>query len=232
MMCRRLRLTSAKLSACVLALLLVYAVLPCSANGAQNGVGASSGYRVPLAPGPVSLSLSGWGWHVGREEVGNVTLSLDGSMIARDNVTNLNDLYLEGTLLFNLPDRTDSFSLQLRGTKLNSIFFLKQVTGEDNPLIAEFEGVWFDAGEPAYVACEGRLAVPESGSVASGYVVILRNRDLGTMVIPGGSVLGRLTALADGVADRIVSLGTGFQKDVGDILGNMAELVLQLVWQI
>ena len=51
------------------------------------------------------------------------------------------DLYLMGTLHFNLPDRTDSFDLELRGTRGMSVFFLKQVSGCAHPTIAEFEGM-------------------------------------------------------------------------------------------
>jgi hypothetical protein len=209
-------------------LLLAFATLPRPVYGAQDGVGGFGSNKAPFAPGPVSLTLSGWGWHVARDEVGNVTLTLDGALVPRDNTTNVIDIYLEGTLLFNLPDRTDNFTVELRGTKVNSVFFLKEATGGSEPLVAEFEGVWFDVEEPAYVACEGRLAIPEPGHVANGYVFILRSYNLESLVMPQRSLLGRLTVIADGVADSIVSMGTEFQNELGETLEQIARLIMQL----
>jgi hypothetical protein len=156
-----------------------------------------------------------------------VVLDLNGSMMPRDNTTDVCDLYLTGTLLFNLPERTDNFTVELRGSRVRSFFFLKQVSGGANPIVAEIEGLWYEYEEPMYVACEGRLGVPVDNGFAKAYVFVLRNRDLeGELLTPGGtrfSWLGRLTVLADEVADSLVDMGTTAQTQFANLIDWLAE---------
>jgi len=81
---------------------------------------------------PVSLSLSGWGWCVAYRDIANVTMNLTGTMIPRASASDIADLCLTGNLQFNLSDSTDNYALELRGTKVRSLFFLRQASGGRN----------------------------------------------------------------------------------------------------
>jgi hypothetical protein len=204
---------------------------------ATSGVAAHTG---DYAPGPsidpmdllpVTLTLSGWAWRINAGcvscvEYGNAVLELDGSAVARDNVSNVFDLYLIGELSLNTTDRTDNFTLELRGTRVSSAFFLKQVAGGSAPQVAEIEGVWFDYEEPMYVACEGRLGLPEPDNVATVYMFALRNGSAEGIAIPD-SWLGKLTVIFDEVADAVVSGGTQAQVAIGNGLASLWQI---LVW--
>ena len=210
---------------------LVIAVMPTSSVAARNMQYAPKGPTPPMDLRPVSLTLSGWGWRIDAGcitcmEYGNAILRLDGSVIPRDNVTDVFDIYLSGTLSFNLPDSTDNFTLELRGTRGRSAFFLRQVAGGGYPLITEFEGVWFDYGETEYVACEGRLALPMPDKVARVYVFVLRNGTTEGIAIPQTSWLGRWTIIFDEIADRMVAAGTQAQAVIGNTMARVAQVLL------
>lgn len=181
----------------------------------------------------ISVTLSGWGWCVADREIGNVVANLTGGMIPRDNATGIEDIYLAGTLTFNITDRSDEFELELRGTKVRSLFFLKQVSGGEIPLIAEFEGSWL--GETDYVACEGRILVPAPNHIAKPYVFVLRTkgvdvpeRDSGGWVGNLEFVIQRLTGAFDIVANEISSGGSQIKQALGDLLAKMAVVAREL----
>ena len=181
----------------------------------------------------ITLSLSGWGWCVDYTEVGNVLLNLNGSVLPRSGTTSVADLSLTGTLLFNLPNQTDTFDLELRGTKVRSVFFVKQVTGGTAPLIAEFEGTWLD--ETNYVACEGRLAVPVPDHVAKLYIFVLRTRDvqipdrgLGDWVANVEYVVQHGTLLFDMIADQLGGQNSNVKGIVGGILTRLTAIVREV----
>jgi hypothetical protein len=182
---------------------------------------------------PVSITLTGWGWCVAYREIGSVVANLTGSRIARDNATEIEDIYLAGTLTFNISDRSDLFELELRGTKVRSLFFLKQVSGGEIPLIAEFEGSWL--GETDYVACEGRIAVPAPNHIAKPYLFVLRTegvevpeRDSGGWVGNMEFVVQKLTGAFDAVADEISSGGSLIKEALGDLLAKAAVIARDL----
>lgn len=190
------------------------------------------------SPAPVladteSITLSGWGWCVAYGEIANVSLVLGGSTIARENTTEIEDLYLTGTLTFNLQDRSDQFELELRGTKVRSVFFLRQVIGGDNPLIAEFEGTWFD--ETDYVACEGRVAMPVANHVAKPYFFVLRTNDAevpsrlsGDWVADVDFAIGKLTSAFDTIADKLAVGGSVIKANLGELLTKIAVLAKEV----
>ena len=182
---------------------------------------------------PTTITLTGWGWCVAYREIGNVSVVLDGSTLPRESTDNVQDLYLTGTLTFNLADRTDEFDLELRGTRVRSLFFLKQVTGGDNPLIAEFEGTWLS--ETDYVACEGRIAMPVPNHVAKPYFFVLRTEDAelpsrltGDWVGNIDFVIGKLTSVFDTIADEVSSGGVAIKVNLGDFLTNIAVIIREV----
>ena len=182
---------------------------------------------------PTTLTLTGWGWCVAYREIGNVSLVLDGSTLPREDTDNVEDLYLTGTLTFNLADRTDEFDLELRGTRVRSVFFLKQVSGGDSPIIAEFEGTWL--AETDYVACEGRIAIPAPNHVAKPYFFVLRTSDAeppsrltGDWVADVDFVVGKLTSAFDSVSDRLATGGEVVKRNLGDLLTNIAVIVREV----
>lgn len=188
---------------------------------------------IRVAADPVIITLTGWGWCVGYGDIGDVSLVLDGSIIPRDNATDIQDLYLTGTLTFNLTDRTDDFPLELRGTKVRSLFFLKQVSGGDEPMIAEFEGTWL--GETDYVACEGRVAIPCPNHVAKPYLFVLRTRDTavpsrlaGNWVEDIDFALGKVTSVVDNVADRLSTGGALIKSNLADFLTQIAVIFREI----
>ena len=179
---------------------------------------------------PTTITLTGWGWCVAYREIANVSVVLDGSTLPRESTDNVEDLYLTGTLTFNLADRTDEFDLELRGTRVRSLFFLRQVSGGENPLIAEFEGTWL--GETDYVACEGRIAVPASNHVAKPYFFVLRTEDAevpsrltGDRVADIDFIVGELTSAVDNIADRLSTGGSVIKQNLGDFLTSIAVIV-------
>jgi len=187
----------------------------------------------PAVASPKTITLSGWGWCVAYREVGNVSLVLDGSSIPRENATDIEDLYLKGTLTFNLEDRSDQFELELRGTRVRSLFFLKQVSGGETPLIAEFEGSWLS--ETDYVVCEGRIVVPAPNHVAKPYFLVLRTKDTemptrasGTWVADLDFMIGKLTSAADNIAERLSTGGSLIKQNLGDLLAKTAFIVREL----
>jgi hypothetical protein len=197
---------------------------------------ASFGYPQPARAQetvPVSITLTGWGWCVAYREIGSVVANLTGSRIARDNTTAIEDVYLTGTLTFNISDKSDSFLLEMRGTIVRSLFFVKHVTGGADPLIAEFEGTWLR--ETGYVACEGRLAVPAPNHVAKPYLFVLRTegvdvpeRGLGGWVGNMEFVVQKLTGAFDAMADEISSGGSLIKQTLGDLLMQVAVIAREL----
>jgi hypothetical protein len=182
---------------------------------------------------PATITLTGWGWCVAYREIANVSLVLDGSTIPRESADNVQDLYLTGTLTFNLEDRTDEFDLELRGTRVRSLFFLKQVSGGDNPLIAEFEGTWLS--ETDYVACEGRIAIPAPNHVAKPYFFVLRTEDTelpsrltGDWVADIDFMVGKLTSAFDTIADQISAGAPVMKQNLGDFLTSIAVIVREV----
>ena len=182
---------------------------------------------------PATITLSGWGWCVAYREIANVSLVLDGSTLPRESADNVEDLYLTGTLTFNIADRTDEFDLELRGTRVRSLFFLKQVSGGENPLIAEFEGTWLS--ETDYVACEGRIAITAPNHAAKPYFFVLRTKDAELPSrLTGGWVpnidfmVGKLTSVFDTIADELSSGGSAIKVNLGDFLTNIAVLVREV----
>ena len=188
---------------------------------------------VARADTSISLALSGWGWCPAYLEIANVTLNLDGSIIPRTGAPEVADLYLAGILEFNLGDRTDNFAVELRGTKVRSVFFLGEVTGGAEPLIAEFEGTWL--GETNYVATEGRLAVPVPNHVANAYVFVLRTTDTAIPARePGGWVgnwdfiMAKSTSAFDQVATRITQSGGEVKSLLGEVLTEVTAILVQV----
>jgi len=182
---------------------------------------------------PTTITLSGWGWCVAYADIANVSVVLDGSSIPRENATDIQDLYLTGTLTFNLEDRTDEFDLELRGTKMRSLFFLKQVSGGDSPIIAEFEGTWLS--ETDYVACEGRIAVPAPNHVAKPYFFVLRTENAevpsrlsGNWVADVDFMIGKLTSAADAIADRLSTGGSVIKENLGNLLTQIAVIAMEV----
>ena len=178
---------------------------------------------------PASLWLTGWGWCLAYKDVGNVTANLTGTMVPRAEAPEISDLFLAGTVRFNLGERTDSFDLELRGTKVRSLFFLRQATGGDNPVIAEFEGTWLD--ETDYVACEGRVAVPVANHVARPYVFVLRtpdrtlpSRETGNFVANVEFAIQKGAVAFDAMADRLAEFGENIKDLVGTVLTEIAVL--------
>jgi hypothetical protein len=176
---------------------------------------------------PISLALSGWGWCPAYRDVANVTLDLDGTMIPRASASEIDDVYLTGTLQFNRASSTDNFALELRGTKVRSLFLLRQVSGGAEPLMVEIEGTWLSTDN--YVACEGRLAIPAPNHVASPYVFVLRTTD--ASVSTGGAggwvedwdfIIEKGTQAFDEVADRITQSGEETKRLLGDVLTQLA----------
>jgi hypothetical protein len=180
-----------------------------------------------------SLELSGWGWCVAYGEIGNVVLALEGSILPRDDAPDVADIYLTGTLQFNIAERTDSIDLELRGTRVRSLFFLKQVSGGEQPVIAEFEGTWLS--ETDYVACQGRVALPAPNHVAKPYLVVLRTKDAEIVSRTRGSWIADLefiiqkgTMAFDTLADRIAASG----EPIRDLLGSVATQIAVLAREI
>ncbi|RLC93357.1 MAG: hypothetical protein DRI39_05925 [Chloroflexi bacterium] len=145
----------------VLVLCLLLAFVPVPVSGQEDN--------------RVSVSLAGWGWCLSYGEIADVTLDLEGKMVPRADAATVSDLHLTGTLWFSITGRDERFDLDLYGTKVRSLFFLKQVTGGPDPTIAAFEGAWLE--ETNYVACEGRIAVRPDGEpgikVAKPYLFVL-----------------------------------------------------------
>jgi hypothetical protein len=187
----------------------------------------------PAGADPATITLSGWGWCVAYGEIANVSLVLDGSTTPRESTDNIQDLYLTGTLTFNLEDRTDEFDLELIGTRLRSLFFLKQVTGGDNTLIAEFEGTWLS--ETNYVACEGRIAISAPNHVAKPYFFVLRTEDTelpdrltGDWVADIDFMIGKLTSAFDTIADELATGGSVVKENLGTLLTSIAVIAREV----
>ena len=179
------------------------------------------------ADSPASLWLTGWGWCLAYRDVGNVTANLTGTTIPRSEAPEVSDLFLAGTIRFNLGERTDSFDVELRGTKVRSLFFLRQASGGGNPIVAEFEGTWLE--ETDYVACEGRLAVPVSNHVARPYVFVLRTPDSEVPSSETGGFVANLEFAIrkgaegfDAMADRLGEFGDNIKDLVGTVLTEVA----------
>ena len=180
-----------------------------------------------------TITLTGWGWCLAYREIANVRVVLEGSTIPRESTDNVQDLYLTGTLTFNLADRTDEFDLELRGTRVRSLFFLKQVSGGDSPIIAEFEGTWLT--ETDYVACEGRIAVPAPNHVAKPYFFVLRTEDAelpsrltGDWVADADFIIGKLTSAFDAIADELATGASMIKENLGTLLTNIAVIAREV----
>jgi hypothetical protein len=177
--------------------------------------------------------ISGWGWCLAYKDVGDVTLDLAGSMIPRANAPEVVDLHLVGTLEFSIPGKTDTFELELLGTRVRSLFFLKQVEGGANPLIAEFEGFWL--AENDYIACEGRLAITTPNHTAQPYAFVLRTGGVDVPLRePGGWVeniefiIQKGVLALDIVGDRLAQGGAVIKDLLGTVLTQVAVIVREV----
>jgi hypothetical protein len=177
--------------------------------------------------------ISGWGWCLAYKEVGDVTLDLAGSMVPRANAPEVVDLHLVGTLNFSIPGRTDTFELELLGTRVRSLFFLKQVEGGADPLIAEFEGFWL--AENNYIACEGRLAITTPNHAAQPYAFVLRtggvdvpSREPGGWVEDIEFIIQKGALALDRVGDRLAQGGAVIKDLLGTVLTGAAVLVREV----
>ena len=154
-------------------------------------------------------------------------------MIPRQDVPEIADLYVTGTLSFNLSDRTDEFDVELRGTKVRSLFFLKQVSGGATPQIVEIEGTWL--GETNYVACEGRIAIPAPNHVAKPYFFVVRTADVEVPSVAGGNwvqnidfVVQKSTLALDTMADKLSVGGSLIKESLGTLLTQVAVIAREL----
>lgn len=177
--------------------------------------------------------ISGWGWCLAYKEIGDVTLDLAGSMVPRANAPEVVDLHLVGTLNFSIPGRTDTFEVELLGTRVRSLFFLKQVEGGADPLIAEFEGFWL--AENNYIACEGRLAITTPNHAAQPYAFVLRtggvdvpSREPGGWVEDIEFIIQKGALALDRVGDRLAQGGAVIKDLLGKVLTGVAVLVREV----
>ena len=177
--------------------------------------------------------ISGWGWCLAYKEVGDVTLDLAGSMVPRANAPEVVDLHLIGTLNFSIPGRTDTFEMELRGTRVRSLFFLKQVEGGASPLIAEFEGFWL--AENNYITCEGRLAITTPNHAAQPYSFVLRtgsvdvpSREPGGWVEDIEFIIQKGVLALDRVGDRLAQGGAVIKDLLGTVLTAAAVIVREV----
>ena len=187
----------------------------------------------PALDQPISLSLTGWGWCFSYKDIANVTLDLDGTMLTRAGGAETKDLRLNGTLQFNLPDRTDNFTLEMWGTKVRSVFYLKQVTGDEQPLV-EIDGTWLE--ETDYVACEGVLALPTADFVAVPYVLVMRTSDAEVPERDSGAgwvgdwefVIQKGTKAFDRVADELARGGDAVKEQLGGFLTRVTVIIREV----
>jgi hypothetical protein len=177
--------------------------------------------------------ISGWGWCLAYKDVGDVTLDLAGSMIPRANASEVVDLHLVGTLEFSIPGKTDTFELELWGTRVRSLFFLKQVEGGTNPLVAEFEGFWL--AENDYIACEGRLAITTPNHTAQPYAFVLRTGGVDVPSREPGGWVGNIEFIIqkgvfalDRVGDRLAQGGVVIKDLLGTVLTQVAVIVREV----
>jgi len=177
--------------------------------------------------------ISGWGWCLAYKEIADVTLDLAGSMVPRANAPEVVDLQLIGTLDFSIPGRTDTFELELQGTRVRSLFFLKQVEGGADPLIAEFEGFWL--AENNYIACEGRLAVTTPNHAAQPYAFVLKtggvdvpSREPGGWVEDIEFIIQKGVLALDRVGDRLAEGGATIKDLLGNVLTAAAVVVREV----
>jgi hypothetical protein len=177
--------------------------------------------------------ISGWGWCLAYKDVGDVTLDLAGSMIPRANAPEVVDLHLVGTLEFSIPGKTDTFELELLGTRVRSLFFLRQVEGSANPLVAEFEGFWL--AENGYIACEGRLAITTPNHTAQPYALVLRTGGVDVPSREPGGWVGNIEFIIqkgvfalDIVGDRLAQGGAVIKDLLGTVLTAAAVIVREV----
>jgi len=182
---------------------------------------------------PVSLSLAGWGWCPKYGEIADVSLSLDGDSLGRPDADQVDDLYLTGTLEFAVSGITETYDLELRGTRVRSLFFLKEVTGGDQPLVAEFEGFWLTEND--YVACEGRMGVSIPNHTAKPYVFVLRTGSVDVPARePGGWVpnidfiIQKGVLCLDLVGDRLAEGGDVIKDLLASVLTKMEVLIREI----
>jgi hypothetical protein len=154
-------------------------------------------------------------------------------MVPRANAPEVVDLYLIGTLNFSIPGRTDTFEMELRGTRVRSLFFLKQVEGGADPLIAEFEGFWL--AENNYIACEGRLAITTPNHAAQPYSFVLRtggvdvpSREPGGWVEDIEFIIQKGVLALDRVGDRLAQGGVAIKDLLGTVLTAAAVVVREV----
>jgi hypothetical protein len=147
-------------------------------------------------------------------------MDLSGSVLPRSGTDNVVDIYLTGTFTFSLPCRTDTFEVDLRGTRVRSVFALRQSDGGASPIVVEIEGIWLE--ETDYVACGGRLAVPVSDAAAQPYIFMLRTadrevpaRDWGETWVDNLEYLAsRATMMYDNMAETFEAMGSSVKETV------------------
>ncbi len=185
------------------------------------------------ADGPVTLLLSGWGWCPKYGEIADVTLRLGGDTVVRPDADKVTDLHLTGTLEFAVSGASETFDLDLRGTRIRSLFFLKEVSGGDSPIVAEFEGFWL--AENDYVACEGRVAVTVPNHAAKPFLLVLRtgSTDVPSRV-PGGWVgnidfiIQKCALCLDVVGDKLAEAGDSIKDLIASVLTQLEVLAREV----
>lgn len=186
-----------------------------------------------LADTPVSVVLAGWGWCPSYSEVTNVTLALEGTAKERTDAPHIADLFLTGEITFIVQGKTDSFPVEMKGTRVRSMFYLKQISGENRPFLVEIEGLWLT--ETDYVACEGRLVQSSEEHLGKPYFFALRTgekdvpeRTPGTFTQNIEFIIQKGALCLDIIADRLSEGGQAIRELIGSVMTQITVILREV----
>ena len=145
---------------------------------ASPGVSAATSLPGDTLDPEVSLNLIGWGLCSTHAEIPIARLNLSGNMFPRVGVADTYDLRLIGQVELSFAEEVETFNVDLVGTNVRSLFFLKQKEIESEaPMVVEIEGLWLnpEEGREPYLFCQGRLAIPRPDRLTELHLFVVKS---------------------------------------------------------
>lgn len=176
--------------------------------------------------------LEGLGWCPDYPGIGDATLI--GSMDAepRPDDPNVIDLHFEATFTFTVDTTTDTFDLELFGTRVRSIFSLGQRT---ESVSASFRGLWLAWDHQHYIVCVGGITTHPGETLTTVKPYLLLMRTTGEVKPPESpdsyveSLEYIINRFAQGVNGLINALSADSVKDViGGVLSRIVAIFVEV----
>ena len=176
--------------------------------------------------------LKGWAWCSNFGPIVDATFDGSVTMVDRGLEAPSSSLHVVGDLTIELPGGNTTVGLNMYGSRVRSLFYLRQETQGKS---VSLTGSWVDAdGDEYYILTSGMIGLPnpEGAELRTGRLcfVMLRTPDIEVPLPVGGdfvadveSIVTRFTRLVDRLWDSLAA--TDFRGFLSSILSQIAVII-------